>query len=96
MESNAGSTSELHHQHIYASLIGNGIAFGIIHVLSGPDHLGALVTLSANVGSFKAFTIGVGWGIGHTAGLLVVATILLLAFNTGAGTVRVLIMVIAF
>mmetsp|Transcript_13956 Transcript_13956/g.19976 ORF Transcript_13956/g.19976 Transcript_13956/m.19976 type:complete len:413 (+) Transcript_13956:32-1270(+) len=89
MESNAGSTSELHHQHIYASLIGNGIAFGIIHVLSGPDHLGALVTLSANVGSFKAFTIGVGWGIGHTAGLLVVATILLLAFNTGAGTLDI-------
>ncbi len=79
------------HQLNVGQLIGKGILFGMLHVLTGPDHLGALVALSANVDTCRAFSVGVGWGIGHSTGLLVVATVLLLSFtNTATGQVRVL------
>uniref|UniRef100_A0A7S2H891 Nickel/cobalt efflux system n=1 Tax=Helicotheca tamesis TaxID=374047 RepID=A0A7S2H891_9STRA len=64
------------------TIIGSGIVMGIVHVLTGPDHLSALATLSANVGNFKAFGLGVRWGIGHSTGLVVVAAILI-AFSGG-------------
>ena len=52
-----------------------------MHVLTGPDHLSALATLSANVPNTQhAAWLGIRWGIGHSTGLLLVA-ILLLAFN---------------
>lgn len=51
---------------------------GIVHVLTGPDHLSALATLSANVGNFNAFWYGVKWGIGHSIGLIVVGSIFIL------------------
>lgn len=64
---------------------------GIVHVLTGPDHLSALATLSAadladhsqqHVDSRwskkgKAFLLGVRWGIGHSVGLLTVGGILI-------------------
>ena len=50
---------------------------GVVHVITGPDHLSALATLSANVGNFQAFWFGVRWGIGHSIGLLVVGSILI-------------------
>lgn len=88
-ETKSISSTVTEEQHYYGSLIAKGIVFGILHVLTGPDHLGALVTLSANVETFKAFIVGVGWGIGHSFGLLLVGTILLLAFaNTTTGKVR--------
>jgi hypothetical protein len=65
-----------------ASLIGSGIGFGCVHVLTGPDHLSALATLSANVNSCDAFFLGVQWGIGHSTGLVVVGVILI-AITTG-------------
>ena len=53
-----------------------GLTFGCIHVLSGADHLSALATLA--VGSrFKAFSLGIRWGLGHSTGLVVVACVLL-------------------
>jgi len=53
-------------------------ALGVLHVLTGPDHLSALATLSANVGSCpQAFVLGVRWGVGHSTGLLTVAVILI-------------------
>ncbi len=73
----------------YGQLIGKGILLGILHVLSGPDHLAALVALSANVGKCRACSLGIGWGVGHSTGLVVVATILLLSLtDTTTGTVR--------
>ncbi len=51
---------------------------GIIHVLTGPDHLSALATLSANIDSCQAFGYGVRWGIGHSIGLLLVGSILIM------------------
>jgi hypothetical protein len=84
---NASSTDD---EISYGQLIGKGILFGILHVLSGPDHLAALVALSANVGKCRAFSLGIGWGVGHSTGLVVVATILLLSLtDTTTGTVRI-------
>jgi hypothetical protein len=48
------------------------------HVLTGPDHLSALVTLSVNQRLHASFFLGVRWGIGHSAGLLLVGVILIL------------------
>ena len=76
-----------------AELVGTGIIMGTLHVLTGPDHLSALATLSATdlssrskpnemdalVSSppqspcdYRAFLLGVRWGIGHSVGLLIV------------------------
>lgn len=59
------------------TLISTGITLGFIHVLTGPDHLSAIATLSANVGNANgvAFWLGVRWGIGHSAGLITVGTV---------------------
>jgi hypothetical protein len=53
-------------------------ALGVFHVLTGPDHLSALATLSANVGNIQAFYLGVRWGLGHSTGLLLVGVVLIL------------------
>ena len=54
---------------------------GVIHVLTGPDHLSALATLSGtNISSkvsYSNFLLGIRWGIGHSVGLLVVGSILI-------------------
>ena len=52
-------------------------ALGVFHVLTGPDHLSALATLSANVGNCQAFYLGVRWGLGHSTGLLLVGVVLI-------------------
>lgn len=49
-------------------------ALGAVHVLTGPDHLSALATLSANLGR-AAFCLGIRWGLGHSTGLLLVGVI---------------------
>jgi ABC-type nickel/cobalt efflux system permease component RcnA len=47
--------------------------------LTGPDHLSALATLSANEGNIRhALCLGIRWGIGHSTGLLAVAVIMIL------------------
>jgi hypothetical protein len=58
---------------------------GLVHVLTGPDHLSALATLSANAGSGQAFWYGVRWGIGHSIGLVVVGSIFIFISNAGQG-----------
>ena len=54
-----------------------GLAAGLLHVFSGPDHLAAIAPLAAggDRGQWKA---GLQWGIGHTTGVLVIALLLLL------------------
>ena len=69
-----------------------GMGMGVVHVLSGPDHLSALATLSAST-SYKSFILGVRWGLGHSTGLLLVALILLLGdseFKINDGVTRTL------
>ncbi|TDH66706.1 hypothetical protein CCR75_006612 [Bremia lactucae] len=51
-----------------------GLGFGLLHVLSGPDHLTALATLSAG-SSWRSFALGLRWGCGHSIGLIIMATI---------------------
>lgn len=58
------------------ALVGTGVIFGAIHVLTGPDHLSALATLSVGA-KCKAFTLGVRWGMGHSTGLIAMAIIFL-------------------
>jgi hypothetical protein len=54
---------------------------GVVHVLTGPDHLSAIATLSVNLGNCRAFFHGVRWGIGHSIGLIVVGTIFIVLEN---------------
>lgn len=69
-------------------LIGTGFALGVVHVLTGPDHLSALATLSANVGNhYEAAVLGVRWGLGHSSGLLLVGTVLILLSESGQDSV---------
>ena len=54
-----------------------GLAAGLLHVFSGPDHLAAVAPLAADTerGQWKT---GLQWGIGHTIGVLFIALLLLL------------------
>jgi hypothetical protein len=62
----------------------------MVHVMTGPDHLSALATLSANSSALHALCLGVRWGIGHSTGLLVVGIIFIAAtVNNQASHVNV-------
>lgn len=54
-----------------------GLAAGLVHVLSGPDHLAAIAPLAVKKpqGSWLA---GLRWGLGHSAGVLVIGALSLL------------------
>lgn len=54
-----------------------GLAAGLLHVVSGPDHLAAVAPLAAD-GDRNGWRSGLQWGVGHTAGVLLIATLLLL------------------
>lgn len=54
-----------------------GLAAGLLHVFSGPDHLAAIAPLTADNGQ-RHWRTGFQWGAGHTAGVLMIATLLLL------------------
>ena len=56
-------------------VIGPAFAAGLLHVVLGPDHLAAIMTVSACQGS-AALWHGIRWGVGHSVGLLLVAVIL--------------------
>lgn len=51
------------------------ISLGVVHVLSGPDHLGALVALSNGKTWPEAFCLGAQWGFGHSVGIVCVALV---------------------
>lgn len=61
-----------------AALIGTGVGLGVVHVLTGPDHLSALATLSAVSDLWTSFWLGVRWGLGHSTGLLLVGIVLII------------------
>eukprot|EP00529_Nitzschia_sp_RCC80_P031261 CAMPEP_0113498946 /NCGR_PEP_ID=MMETSP0014_2-20120614/31472_1 /TAXON_ID=2857 /ORGANISM="Nitzschia sp." /LENGTH=361 /DNA_ID=CAMNT_0000393061 /DNA_START=7 /DNA_END=1092 /DNA_ORIENTATION=- /assembly_acc=CAM_ASM_000159 len=54
------------------ALVGTGLLLGVVHVLTGPDHLSALAALSSCSDGWTSFSLGVRWGIGHSTGLLIV------------------------
>ena len=45
-----------------------GVAAGLLHVFSGPDHLAAVAPLAAD-GRRSQWRTGLEWGIGHTTGV---------------------------
>ena len=53
-----------------------GLAAGLLHVFAGPDHLAAVAPLAAD-GERQGWRTGLQWGVGHTAGVLLIATLLL-------------------
>jgi len=53
-----------------------GLAAGLLHVVSGPDHLAAVAPLAAGRDRHH-FRTGLQWGIGHAAGVLLIAALLL-------------------
>jgi hypothetical protein len=50
-----------------------GALAGLVHVLSGPDHLAAVAPLAASDRE-RGWIAGWTWGVGHAAGVVVVAT----------------------
>lgn len=56
-----------------------GLAAGLVHVLSGPDHLAAVAPLVAD-DRRPDWRAGFEWGLGHTAGVVAIG-LLLLAFR---------------
>lgn len=55
-------------------VLGSGLVAGVLHVFSGADHLAALLPLSVGQRG-RAFGLGVRWGVGHSAGVLVIGTL---------------------
>ena len=53
-----------------------GLAAGFLHVLAGPDHLAAVAPLAVST-ERAAWRSGLVWGVGHTAGVLLVGVLLL-------------------
>jgi hypothetical protein len=53
-----------------------GLAAGLLHVFSGPDHLAAVAPLAAE-GRRGQWRTGLEWGIGHTTGVVLIALLLL-------------------
>lgn len=53
-----------------------GLAAGFLHVLAGPDHLAAVAPLAVSTDR-PAWRSGLVWGVGHTAGVLLVGVLLL-------------------
>lgn len=56
-----------------------GLAVGLVHVLSGPDHLAAVAPLAADHRR-PQWRAGFQWGLGHTAGVMMIG-LLLIAFR---------------
>jgi hypothetical protein len=54
-----------------------GIASGLLHVFSGPDHLAAVAPLASDRERGQWLT-GLQWGVGHTIGVLLIGASLLM------------------
>ncbi len=55
----------------------SGLAAGLIHVLTGPDHLAAVAPLSVR-STARGWLTGARWGLGHSTGVLIVGVLSLL------------------
>ena len=71
-------------------LITTGVLMGIIDVVTGPDHLAALATLTgADIKSpshqrSSGFFLGIKWGLGHSLGIIVAGSTLI-ALDASSG-----------
>lgn len=57
-----------------------GVVASILHVVSGPDHLAAVTPLAID-NKLKAWIVGLGWGIGHIAGMLLIGVLFIFLKN---------------
>ncbi len=57
-------------------ILAAGLLAGLIHVLTGPDHLAAIAPLAV-VRSRGAWRAGVRWGLGHSGGVVAIAGVAL-------------------
>lgn len=55
----------------------SGALAGVVHVLSGPDHLAAVAPLALAHGR-RGWAAGFTWGVGHTSGVICVAVLAVL------------------
>ena len=55
-----------------------GLLAGLVHVLSGPDHLAAVAPYAAQHRR-RAWRVRLRWGLGHTGGVLAIGVLLLLS-----------------
>ena len=55
-----------------------GLAAGMSHVLTGPDHVAALAPFSVEA-QRSAWIVGLRWGIGHALGIIAVALVFVFA-----------------
>lgn len=51
-----------------------GLATGLLHVLSGPDHLAAIAPLAIETRR-KTWRVGLHWGVGHTGGVWLIGAL---------------------
>jgi hypothetical protein len=51
-----------------------GLAVGLIHVFSGPDHLSAIAPIAC-VERQRVWTVGLRWGLGHSLGVVIIGFI---------------------
>lgn len=49
-----------------------GLLVGLIHVISGPDHLSAIAPIAC-IERHRRWAIGLRWGLGHSLGVVIVA-----------------------
>ena len=56
--------------------IAAGMFAGLVHVISGPDHLAAVAPLAADR-ERPHWRAGLQWGLGHTSGVLLIGVLLL-------------------
>jgi ABC-type nickel/cobalt efflux system permease component RcnA len=54
-----------------------GIIAAVVHVLTGPDHLAAVMPLAVENHN-KSWKIGLGWGFGHITGMLLIGVLFIL------------------
>ena len=59
---------------IFAAL--SGLLAGLLHVVSGPDHLAAVAPVAVR-GHRRAWLVGARWGMGHSAGVALVGLVAL-------------------
>jgi hypothetical protein len=52
-------------------VVGSGLLAGSVHVVTGADHLAALLPLSVHRGP-RAWRLGANWGIGHSLGVVLI------------------------
>lgn len=51
-----------------------GLIASILHVIAGPDHLAAVGPLAVRA-KYRPWLIGMSWGVGHVAGMLLIGAI---------------------